>query len=227
MIVIAAHDRIDLLAQMLKRLKDVDLNKHEILVVDTNSTNKEFLNGIVNLINEYPGIKFERKAYTCWDSGAFIHGYRNYRRARYIFLQDSIYIKNPNLIVELDAMLDVVDVAAIIDFKYGYQDETHRGWVEEDLGDITSWPERGIFGSMFAVRRSALDKLFPAWLNKQPLNKVQAIGMERRWSLMFHLTNASKKYMHHIPDNEWDSFYNSENDKFNITKYWMNRDNNT
>ena len=42
MIVIASHDRVDLLKNLLNQLSVLDLNGHDVLIVDTNSTNEEY-----------------------------------------------------------------------------------------------------------------------------------------------------------------------------------------
>lgn len=116
MIVIASHDRIDFLKNLLTQLHSIDLNGHTILVVDTNSTDKYFLENIDGLTKSFPNVLFDRKDYDCWDSGAYIHAYNNYISDRYIFLQDSIEITNPNVIIEWDNMLNLNDVVPMYNF---------------------------------------------------------------------------------------------------------------
>jgi hypothetical protein len=82
MIVIPSHDRIDLLVKMVRRLCEIDLNGHEVLIVDTNSDSeqyKEFINhDFSSFLESNPNFKFVRKDYKCRDSGAYIHAYKNY-----------------------------------------------------------------------------------------------------------------------------------------------------
>jgi hypothetical protein len=193
MIVVASHDRVDLLELMLKRLNEINLNGHNVLIVDTNSSNTEYQNRFNELQIQYSNFTFDKLNYTCWDSGAYIHAYKNYPSENYIFLQDSLDITERNIIPIFDNFLKVYDVVPVFNFGYGYESEEQKIFTEQNL-PITSLPTWAIFGPIFAVRRETLDKLPKEWII-HPTNKVQGCGMERRWSLMFHLINASKHYL--------------------------------
>lgn len=222
MIVVASHDRLDLLKNMLLRLSLIDLADHQVLVVDTNSQDEEYLSGIQAVKDEYPWVKFDRKTYTCWDSGAYLHAYRNYPSDKYIFLQDSLMIENENLIQQIDSLLNNVDVVPIFNFKYFYDNEEERRWVEEGI-EVTSLPDEGIFGPIFAVTKVALDRIPNSWI-KEPTSKLEACGMERFWSLVFHLTGATKRYLEHIPHERWQDFWAGDVDfTKNIKKIWLHR----
>jgi hypothetical protein len=223
MIVIASHDKIDLLEDMLFRLSEINLNNHKVLVVDTNSQDQEYLLGIEKLKLEYPSVQFDRKLYSCYDSGAYLHAYNNYHSEKYIFLQDSLIVENPDFFVQVDAMLDEYDVVPMFNFIFLYDSMEQRSWCEEGL-DINSPPTDGIFGPIFAVNRAALDKIPKSYL-KEPTSKVEACGMERYWSLIFHLTGATKKYLEYIPHERWNDFWNCHGDfRKNIAKVWMRRE---
>jgi len=196
MIVVASHNSVSLLKSFLAKLSMIDLCNHDVLVVDTNSDDSSYLNEFACLIKQYPRFRFERKAYTCWDSGAYIHAYTNYQDTKYLFFQDSLEITNPNLIQEIDSRLDEVDVLAFANFKYQYDSEDQRNWVESDI-EFTDHPEDGIFGPIFSVTRNTLDRIPKHWL-KVPSNKLQGCGMERRWSLMFDAIGAKKSYMEYF-----------------------------
>ena len=202
MIVISSHDRIDLLIEMVRRLCEIDLNGHEVLVVDTNSDSAQYQDTI-NLVapwflETHTNFKFVRKDYKCRDSGAYIHAYKNFPADRYIFLHDSVYISNPNFIVEMDNALDSHDVVGIFNFGFGYDNYQQQIWSEQFLPPVDTYPEWGIFGPMFGVNKSTLDTLPAEWLI-EPTNKIEGCGMERRWALMFHLINASVKFLDFIP----------------------------
>lgn len=234
MIVVATHDRLDFLAMMVRRLCSIDLNGHDVLFVDTNSQDAEYRN-VCNLIapwflHYHPNFKFVRKEYTCWDTGAYVHAYRNYKAEKYIFLQDSLYIRNPNFIVEMDKMLDEHDVVPIFNITYEYDrsfgeeyKEEQRRLCEEGI-EVTSLPEYGIFGPIFGARKSALDKIPNEWF-REPKTKAQGCAMERRWALMFHLTGATQKTLVHVAPERWYDFWDGKHDDFKqqIEKIWVHR----
>ena len=193
MIVIATHDDTKFLRLSIKNMKNADLNGHQVIFIDTNSNNKDFLEDFSLMEKKHPEFIFKRLDYTCWDSGAYIHSYLNYKSEKYIFLQDSIEIINPNYIVELDNLLSLYDVVPHFSFEYRYDDEEQKNWSEEGI-DFTSLPELGIFGPLFAVNKSILDIIPDKWL-KYPTSKNFGCGMERRWALMFKCINAYIGYL--------------------------------
>lgn len=206
MIVIPSHDRIDLLVKMVRRLCEIDLNGHEVLVVDTNSDSPQYQETLSDLVplflESHPNFKFVRKDYKCRDSGAFIHAYKNFPSEKYIFLHDSTYINNPNFIVEMDAALDSNDVVPIFNFGFGYDNHEQQVWAEQNLPPIYQYPKYGIIGPMFGVNKSTLDRLPPQWLI-EPSNKIEGCGMERRWAVMFHLIGARVKFLDYIPPEDF------------------------
>jgi hypothetical protein len=219
MIVVASHNRIDLLDNMLKTLSSIDLNNNEVLIIDTNSDNEEYKAFFAQCAEKYP-FMFDRKDYTCWDSGAYIHAYNNYPSNKYIFLQDSITIKNPKLIPMWENFLDIYEVVPFINFGYGYENSGQKEFSERYLPENPSLPFDAIFGPIFGVRRETLDKLPKEWLTVIPDNKMDGNGMERRWSLMFHLINASKHYLEYTNFQKDHTIYTS---KSNIDKYFFYR----
>lgn len=205
MIVVASHNNVSLVKSFLAKLSTINLCNHDVLVVDTNSDDPLYLNEFADLIKQYPQFKFERKEYTCWDSGAYIHAYANYYDTNYLFFQDSLEITNLNLIQEIDARLKHVDVLAFANFKYRYDSEEQRKWVESDI-EFTNLPEDGIFGPIFSVTRNTLDRIPKHWF-KIPTNKLQGCGMERRWSLIFNTIVAKKSYIEYFKtDADFDGF---------------------
>jgi hypothetical protein len=218
MIVVASHNRIDLLDNMLKILSSINLNNNQVLIINTNSDNEEYKTFFEECKLNYPQYIFETLNYTCWDSGAYIHAYNNYPSNKYIFLQDSLDIKNPKLIPMWENFLDVYEVVPWINFGYFYENEDQRLWSEEGL-IIENNPHDSIFGPIFGVRKETLDKLSKEWL-KYPTNKNEGCGMERRWSLMFHLINASKHYIEYTNFQKNQTVYNS---RLNIDKYFFYR----
>lgn len=206
MIVIPSHDRIDLLVKMVRRLCEIDLNGHEVLVVDTNSDSQQYqetLNHIAPwFLDSHTNFNFVRKEYKCRDSGAYIHAYKNFPSDKYIFLHDSVYINNPNFIVEMDNALDSHDVVPVFNFEFGYDNYEQQVWAEKNLPQITNYPKYGFIGPIFGVNRSTLDT-FPSDWFIEPSNKMEGCGMERRWAVMFHLIEADVKFLDYIPLEEF------------------------
>lgn len=219
MIVIASHNRIDLLKNILNNLSNIDLHEHKVLIVDTNSDNQEYIEYFEQVKKHHPEFIFERKNYTCWDTGAYIHGYLNYDAEKYIFLQDSLTITNRKLIPTWDAFLDVYDVVPFINFGYWYENEEQKIYGESDLPNYDSRPVDSIFGPIFGVRKNILDKIPKEWF-KEPTNKLEGCSYERRWSYMFHLVNATKHYLQYT---NFQKNYTVYNQHQNIHKLFFHR----
>jgi len=218
MIVVASHNKIDLLDNMLKTLSSINLNNNEVLIVDTNSDNEEYKDFFIQCSKKYPFI-FDRKNDTCWDSGAYIHAYNNYPSNKYIFLQDSITIKNPKIIPMWENFLNIYEVVPFINFGYGYE-PFQKEFSEKLLDSIPDYPVDAIFGPIFGVRKETLDRIPKEWLTIIPSNKLDGNGMERRWSLMFHLIKASKHYLEYTNFQKDHTIYTS---KSNIDKHFFYR----
>jgi hypothetical protein len=223
MIVIASHDRTDLTKNLLRQLRKMDLCGNKILVVDTNSTKQEYLEQMEVLKSNFPDVIFDRKDYTCWDSGAYLHAYKNYPSEKYFFLQDSLAITNRNLIVEWSDKLDEVDVAPMFNFPYMYDSNRQRDWVQEGI-DFETLPKYGIFGPIFGVTKKALDMIPDDW-HREPNEKEFGCGMERRWSLMFHALGCSKEYVNYLEGQHVWKFLGYGGDPYdkNIRKFWFKR----
>jgi hypothetical protein len=220
MIVIASHDNITMLVSILDRLSHLDLCGHDILVVNTNSQDDEYINNINYVIESARkklscNLIYTVKDYDCYDSGAYIHAFIHYDSDKYICLQDSLFITDINFISDITRRLDTVDVIPIYNFRYSYDNDQQRIWAEEYLGS-DNLPQDGIFGPIFAVNKSIVKRIPIVWL-KEPNTKLQACGMERRWSLIFHRLNATKEYARYIPHNVWkcSNLWNPDSDTAN------------
>lgn len=201
MIVVAAHDNPETLESIVNDLNEIDLNRHDVCIIDTNSQNLIFKENFGILKDKNKHFNFISLDYTCWDSGAYIWAYNNLYSSTYIFLQDSIRILNKEYIKIYDEYLNEYDVVAHINFKYHYENEEQKKWVENEI-DFVELPEDAIFGPIFGVNKETMDRIPEYWL-KHPTNKNEGCGMERRWSLMFHQIGATKTYLEieDIPNN--------------------------
>lgn len=194
----------------ISNLEKINLNGHEVLIVNTNSTNEEFLERFVKLKGVYQDFIFKSLDYTCWDSGAYIYSIQNFKSDKYIFLQDSLEILDKNYIVYFDELLDNYDVVPHCEYDYQYRtyldeiDNTYKpikeikDWIEDGI-IFESYPPKGIFGPIFGAKSELLNKIPNKWL-KHPRNKDEGMSMENRWSLMFHSLNAKKMCLEDIMD---------------------------
>jgi hypothetical protein len=218
MIVFASHNNTNLLDLQLERLCELNLNGHDVLFVDTVSTDKTYIRYFNEMKQKYLQFTFVRTENMCWDTGAYLHAYRNYKRERYIFLQDSLYITSDTFFVDMDRMLDEYDVVPIFDFYFDIKEHT-KEWITDGL-PVNSFPQYGYFGPIFGVNRSTLDKIPPEW-HRIPHDKVTATHMERRWALMFHLIGAKQRYFNRINYGHfWSQFPCTQR---HIRKIWLNR----
>jgi hypothetical protein len=217
MIVVASHNRIDCLDSIIKNLLNINTNNHKILIVDTGSDNINYLKYFNECKSKYSNIIFERIENKCWHFGAFFHAYQSYKTEdKFIFLQDSLTIVNSNLILEWDSLLNEFDVVPWANFGYWHQNEEARAYTEDDLPNSDK-PTDSIFGPIFGINKSSLDKIPKEWI-KPITNRVEGCAMERRLSLMFHILKLKK---HYIDYEEGD--FAVHNIKRNINKQFFER----
>lgn len=219
MIVFASHDNTNLLDLNVSRLCELDLNGHEVLIVDTCSKDIRYIKHFNRLKKQHPQFRFMRKEYACWDTGAYIHAYRHYKAERYIFLQDSVYLSSNTFVTDIDKLLDDYEVVPMFDHFYTYDTESVKNWVEDGLPVVTR-PDYLFFGPIFAVRRETMDRIPNEW-HREPHNKFTATSMERRWALMFHLIGATHKFYNKTNYGHfWQKFPCTQH---RIRKIWMTR----
>lgn len=217
MIVVASHNNIELLNNLLNTLSNIDLCNHKVLIIDTNSDSQEYKNYFTELKYKFPNFMFENVNYICWDSGAYIYAYLKYpNEENYIFLQDSISITNSNLIYDWTKLLKNYNVVPWSNFRYWYENDEQQKWSEDGLPLIDN-PLDSIFGPIFGVSNETMNKLPKEWL-KHPTNKNEGCGMERRWSAMFHCIGATKYYIEYSDDGMI-----MHHSKININKHFYNR----
>lgn len=202
MIVIASHDNVDCLSNILQDMDNCDLASNDVLIIDTNSKDKNFKDRFLEFKNIYPRYIFERLDYDCWDSGAYIHAYKKYSSDKYVFLQDSLRVTNPNIFKIISERLNNTDILGLFNFFYSYDSTEQKNWAEDGI-PFNSLPDCGIFGPIFSINKNSMDKIPNDWL-KYPTNKMQACGMERRWALMFHTLGLKKEYLVEFKNNiDW------------------------
>jgi len=207
MIVFAVHGIIEKIEIVLEQLNK--FNKIDVLIVDTNSPSD-----IVRLFYEKNKDKYkfnlyyERINYMCYDSGAYINAFKKYDVEKYYFFQDSIEFINESIFIEINQLLDKFDVVAISSFPLIFDNYEQINWVFNNLEintninlidmqtgrSFVNLPIYGIFGPMFSIKRETLLKIPNEWIT-EPINKNQAMAMERKWPIIFYLLNLSVTYI--------------------------------
>jgi hypothetical protein len=185
MIVIATNNGKKYLSKLLESLEFLG-NKIPVSIIDTQSDDIESLEYLSNLQNTFPfDIKTYRTPYRGFDTGAYIWAYRNIPSEKYYFLQDSLKIKSLEYFSETDKRLKPGTIVPLLTFEnngYGYGEgmnfcQSNFGTTDYDLG---------IFGPIFSILRSDMDKIDSNHLCI-PHNKATQTGMERGWAIIFKI----------------------------------------
>jgi glycosyltransferase involved in cell wall biosynthesis len=89
MIVIATNNGMEFLPRLLSSIEKYGSGEHKICVVDTGSDDEKFLEYLKTLPEDYIVTQTPYKGY---ETGAYIHAYKNYVSDGYIFLHDSMEV---------------------------------------------------------------------------------------------------------------------------------------
>jgi hypothetical protein len=189
MIVIATNNGINFLANLLLDLENLKITE-EISIIDTQSSNSNFIDYLENLktFNKFNlKINIYQTPYKGFDTGAYIYAIQNLKSDRFIFLQDSIRIKNINFFNLIDEKLKTSNVVTILTFESGWWDnQTQKDFSLKHFG--TTIFDKGIFGPMFSISYTDSQKLNNLIY---PTNKEQQKAMERCWSIIFKKYNLT------------------------------------
>lgn len=185
MVVIATNNGYIYLRELLNSMKDVEFCDEKILIVDTVSTDTNHLHFLSEIHNLYPelDITVTTTPYRRFDTGAYIYSYKNYKSDIYIFLHDSVTVKNNNFIKDVKFYLNTYDVVCYNSFDFmGVGDTEWQEFFTRNTGEVTY--KKGIFGPMFASTRKALDKIDFDNL-ELPKTKNQQACYEGIWYTLF------------------------------------------
>jgi len=189
MIVIATNNGKYYLEQLLNSIKVLNI-KDRVLVVDTGSTDKDHLNYLEQL-EHTENITVTQTPYKCYDTGAYVYAYNNFDANTYHFMQDSIEIKDPLFITNINNELKNNDIVSYITFNFGgYGDKDWQEFFTLNIGHYDY--KIGIFGPMFSVKKETLDKL-PINDLVLPINKNQQTAFEGIWPEFFTKHNLTIK----------------------------------
>jgi len=198
MIVIATNNGMEHLPKLLDSIQKYGWYGQDVCVVDTGSTDKEFLNYLLKIDGGDDGstISYSFRVYVersiRWDEGAHKYtsgGYDTgaYKRAYelnkgiedlFIFLQDSVEIKSPNWFPAIMIKLQEGDVCAWLTFTDWYDNQEQVDFVQKYFNEHRY--EKGVFAPMF-------DKVYEKTGIKdvQVYNKWTQQAMERGWAVAF------------------------------------------
>jgi hypothetical protein len=191
MIVVATNNGINFLPNLLSDLEKLNIEE-EISIIDTQSNDSEFIDYLENLksFNKFKlNINVYQTPYKGFDTGAYIYAIQNLKSDRFIFLQDSIRIKNIDFFNLIDEKLKISNVVTLLTFEGNWWDNQ----IQEDFSLKhfgTTIYETGIFGPMFAISYLDSQKIEKNLLI-YPENKEQQKAMERCWDIIFKKTNLT------------------------------------
>jgi hypothetical protein len=185
MIVIATNNGIKFLPNLLSDLEKFNITE-EISIIDTQSSDSEFIDYLESLksFNKL-NINIYQTPYKGFDTGAYIYAIQNLKSDRFIFLQDSIRIKNIDFFNLIDEKLKTSNVVTILTFEGDRWDNPTQQIFSLKHFGTTSF-EKGIFGPMFSMSYSDSQKLNNLIY---PIDKNQQMAMERCWSVIFKKQN--------------------------------------
>lgn len=185
MIVIATNNGHEYLKNLLNSMEHMDLCGEDLLIVDTMSDNQYHLDFLSNVKQLYPhlNINVVKTPYRKFDTGAYVYAYKNFHSENYVFLHDSITIKDNSFIKVVIELLKNYDVISFSCFDFaGYGDDEWRQFFNKNTGKEKY--EIGIFGPMFSCKKSVLDKIELEKL-ELPNTKNQQACFEGIWPVIF------------------------------------------
>jgi hypothetical protein len=189
MIVIATNNGFVHLKELLDSFCNIDMYDEKILIVDTISTDENH----INFLNLTPAlyanldITITKTPYRGFDTGAYIHAYENYESELYIFLHDSIIIKNSNFVKDIKNYLEENDVVSFFCFNFvRCGDDEWKKFMKSCTG--SEYYDRAIFGPMFACKKEVLSNINTKEL-EIPDNKNKQTAYEAIWMHLFKSIN--------------------------------------
>jgi hypothetical protein len=191
MIVVATNNGINFLPNLLSDLEKLNIEE-EISIIDTQSNDSEFIDYLENLksFNKFNlNINVYQTPYKGFDTGAYIYAIQNLKSDRFIFLQDSIRIKNMGFFNLIDEKLKTSNVVTLLTFDGNWWDnQIQKDFSLKHFG--TTIFETGIFGPMFTISYLDSQKIEKNLLI-YPENKEQQKAMERCWDIIFKKTSLT------------------------------------
>jgi len=181
MIVIATNNGWDYLEDCLKSIDKI----HEaVVVVDTGSSDEKFKEHAEQLCKHHKAKFLQCEPGECgYELGALKKAYAKFPGAdNYVIIQDSLSMK-ANVIEAYNEALEFFDIVGWHFFSEsgtGWDGEEQKKWLIENFG--TEHYDVGIYGSVLAMKRETLEKIYPDIKDVMVDSKMKEMGMERAWS---------------------------------------------
>ena len=216
MIVISTNNGSKFLPNLLKSIDVYGAHGHEICIVDTGSTDAEF----ISYLNSLDRGKYQvtKTPYVGYDTGAYVWAYKNYVSDEYIFMHDSMEIISDTWVAAF--RYDKCDVCYYAGFPMAFDEDAQK----QRLIDIGIYNEKapyGVFGPIFYAKRRILDAMDVKFdLRKVvPSNKLDQMGMERGWSMMAESVGARIAWLSMIrSDLQYENVFYRSMKKFRPTR---------
>jgi glycosyltransferase involved in cell wall biosynthesis len=183
MIIIATHNGKEHLEKCLSSLEKTEC-KYPVCIIDSASGDKhiEYLKGL-EISNPFSfSLQVHYIKENVYETGVIKYAIQNIDTDVFVFIQDSLEIKHSLFYERLVDKLNINRVVPILTFPTYHDDEDHYFFLYENFGTAEYW--QGIFGNMFAIRKSDLLKI--------PINSIPDINskegscaMERGWAILF------------------------------------------
>ncbi len=199
MIVVATNNGHLHLPELLSSIEEHGDGGHEVLVVDTQSSDVR-AQAYFDSLCKYSGplrLSATRTPYKGYDTGAYLYAFRNFPADRYIFMQDSLRVKHSGWTEAFDAKFTHgVGCVPWLVFPAQWDSDAQLEFVANCLG-VRSAPPFGIFGPVFAAKRSALNEMdAKGLLAAIPSNKLEQQAMERAWPTAFFVAGYGVRPIH-------------------------------
>ncbi len=225
MIVVAAHDNIEVLNNLLTSMKNNNV-MIPICIVNTGSILPDFVSYLESIHDIFPELNvLVLHGPSQYEAGAWVHAYKNTNADEYLFIHDSMICNcnDPLQVFREKASIEELDVVAFRCFHglWGMHDGLHN-MTEKAFGhrDVNKYHQLGVFGSIFYCKRHVLDKLFQNNLLRDellPFDKNTSMSWERFWPILFQETGIN---YHGLGD----FFHQYKEPQLNpITKVFLNR----
>ncbi len=188
MIAIATNNGHRFLPELIHSLETHGTDGHDVLIVDTGSSDPD-ATAYLDTLKSYSGpfkLTVTQTPYKGYDTGAYLWAFRNFPSDTYIFLQDSVLIKQSGWVKDFESRLTYgVGAAPWLTFPVQWDNEEQIQYVTEKF-QSTDLAPFGVFGPIFATTHAALSDLEEqGLLNVVPTNKHQQQAMERGWAFAF------------------------------------------
>jgi hypothetical protein len=206
MVVIPTYDGQIFLQSLVNKVQDYPANGHDILLIDTGTTDPYSLKILDDVENgKYPGVKTMKSKFGGYELGAIVTAIREFPdEEKFLFMHDSTVPKCADWVEQFENKL-TPDVGAVAWIKFrpwqAYLSPYHLQYVHSvsSPDQDPNKPDSGIFGSIFMCHGDILRQIDKDGYIKNPIgNKVEAECWERIWSIL--IDKYGHKIDHIVPD---------------------------